>query len=208
MDGFSGSAARSAPPVFSSTKEDLSPVLPAVLGPEDAALPVRPEHVAEGRDENDVRILRVDEDPADRARVGETDAPPRGAAVVRAIHPVARPDVVARLDVARAHVDHVRVRRRERQRADRGRARAVEDRRPRAPRILRLPHAAGGVAQVVLRGIVGDPLGHRSPPGAERADEPPAEVGVQRGIDGLGEGGGARECRGKKEHGARDSTHR
>ena len=109
-------------------EEDLAPGPPAVLGPEEPALAVPAEHVAERRDERDVGILRVDQDAPDRARIRQADPAPGGSAVVGPVHPVAGRDVVARLDLARADVDHLRVRWRNRERSDRRRPGAVEDR--------------------------------------------------------------------------------
>src|SRR5262249_29965353 len=51
--------------------QHLLPRLAAVLGAEDAALRARPVRMPERRDEDAVRVLRVDQDAADLLRVAE-----------------------------------------------------------------------------------------------------------------------------------------
>src|SRR5439155_11943894 len=58
-------------------EEDLLPALAAVPGTEDAALRARTVRVAQGRDVDEVRVLRVDDESGDLAGVLEPDARPR-----------------------------------------------------------------------------------------------------------------------------------
>ena len=170
-------------------EEDVGPCLPAVLGAKDSSLLVRTEDVAQRRHQDHVGIAGVDEDPSNGASRGESQVFPALAAVVRAKHAVSGGDVVARLDLAGADVDHVRIRRRDRDRADRRRGLPVEDRNPGPARVFRLPDASRGGAEVIRGGRVRDALGAGRPAAAKRPDQPPAHVGIERGIEGLCEGG-------------------
>ena len=69
--------------------EDLPPRLPAVGRLEDAALIVRSPQVADCSDIDDVRMLGMNDDPADVACIGEARGLPGAAGIQRAIHAVA-----------------------------------------------------------------------------------------------------------------------
>src|ERR1043166_2722833 len=108
--------------------EDLLPALPAVGGLEDPTLLVRPPFASESAGIDEIRILRIDHDAGDLVRVGQSDLRPVLAGVDRLVHPVADRGVVARILLARADVDDVRIARRYRNRADRADVLLVEDR--------------------------------------------------------------------------------
>src|SRR3989441_11976954 len=76
--------------------EDLAPGLAAVGGAEHAALGVGAEGMAEGRDENDIGILRVDDQRADLAGVPEAGVAPGPAAADRLVDAIAVRHVAAR----------------------------------------------------------------------------------------------------------------
>src|SRR5438874_10036570 len=90
--------------------EDLAPGLAAVGAAEHAALGVGAEGMAEGRDQNDIGILRVDDQGADLAGVPEADVAPGLAAVDRLVDAIAVRHVAARGRLPGADIDDVRIR--------------------------------------------------------------------------------------------------
>ena len=108
--------------------EDLLPRLAAVDRPEDAALLVPREQVPHRRDVDDVRLRRVNDDARDVVRVGQAHELPGRAGVGRLEDALARVRRSRVRLLAGAHPDDVRVRRRERDRADGSGADAVGDR--------------------------------------------------------------------------------
>ena len=141
-------------------EEHLLPRLAAVGRAEDAALRVRSEGVAHRGDEHAVGVARVDDDVADLLRVVEAEMLPAVAAVGRAIHARAVGQIFAQLRFAGADLDHVRIGRRDGDRADRGDVGlAVGDVAPGLSAVRRLPHAAVHRAEVEdqwLRRVAGD----------------------------------------------------
>ena len=115
------------------------------------------------------------------------------AAVERAVDAVADRDAVARVPLARAHPDDVRIGLVDGDGADRGDRLVVEDRRPGEAAVDRLPDAAGGAAGVQDVGIGLDDVDRRHAAahggGADRAR---LEAGEQIRIEagGGGEAGG------------------
>src|SRR5207253_1810114 len=82
-------------------RENLPPVLTSVRSPVDAARHAR-NGVAERADEDGVRVMRVNDDREDVARVTQADVSPGRAAVRRPV------DSVAFGLLARAYVDDLR----------------------------------------------------------------------------------------------------
>ena len=162
-----------------------SPVLAAIGGPENASLPVCAEDVAERGHQDDVRIAQVHEDAADVPGRRETAVRPGPAAIVRAEDAVTGNDVVARLRLARARIDHFRVGGRDRDRADRSRGPALENRRPRAAGVLGLPDASARRAEIERVGLIRNPLGAGPPPGPERPDVAPADLRKEGWVERL-----------------------
>ena len=93
-------------------------------------------------------IARVDDDLRDLLAVAQAEVRPRLAGVGGLVDAVAGREVGALQPFAAADVDDVRVRRRDRDRADRAGRLVVEDRRPGAAVVGRLPHAAVDGADV------------------------------------------------------------
>ena len=170
--------------------EDLKERVAAVRRLEDPALLVRSVGVAEHGDEQPVRVAGIDDDLRDLLPVAEAEVRPRPAAVPRAVDPVARREVGPLHPLAAADVDHVGVRRRDRDGPDRARRLVVEDRLPRAAVVGRLPDAAVDDADVEEPGPAGDAGRRLRAAGAERADAAPAhlaeEGGVERPLRGRG----------------------
>src|SRR5213078_421636 len=94
-----------------------------------------------------VRVRGADDDRADVVRIAQTDVDPRLATVGRLV------DAVAARFLAGAGVQNLRVRRRDRQRADRSDASLVEDRRPGLSGVAGFPDAAAGRAEVIGVGV-------------------------------------------------------
>ena len=170
-------------------EEHLLPRLPAIHGSEDAPLGVLREQMSHGRDVDDVRILRMDDDARDVMRVGETHELP-GRAGIRGLEDafagIRGPRV--RL-VARAHPDDAGVRRGDRHRADGRGADAVGDVGPCGSRVRRLPEPAAPRRRVdrveviverrVRDGDLSDPC--RRPEGADVPESQGVDDGVERG---------------------------
>src|SRR5213594_1451251 len=98
--------------------------------------------MAERGDEDDVRVLWIDNDAANLARLLEPDVLPGLAGVGGFVHAVAELDRIAHVGFAGADIDDVRIRRRDSNRANRCRRGRVEHRRPGAPAIRGFPNAA------------------------------------------------------------------
>ena len=139
--------ARSEAPVSASTKSTFFHVSPPSVVRKIAALRVRLPDVAEHRDVDGVRIPRVDQDPRDLTRVGESHEPPARAGVGREVDAVPVDDVVAGVRFARPHPDEIRVGGRDGDGADRGRV-LFEDRFERHAAVDRLPDATRRRADV------------------------------------------------------------
>ncbi len=140
-------------------REDERPGLAAVGRPIKAALAARGPERALGRDEDDVRVARVDQYPPDVLGLGEAHVRPGLAAVRAPIDAVAEADVTPADVLARAHPDVLGIGRVEGEAADRVRGLRVEDGRPGRAGVLRLPDAArahGHVPGGPLQGMDGD----------------------------------------------------
>ena len=160
----------------------------------DAALVVRTVGMAEHGDEQPIGVARVDDDVGNLLAVAEAEMRPRLAGVGRLVDAVADRQIGAGEPFAAADVDDVRVRRRDRDRADRSGGLVVEDRRPRPPEVGRLPHPAvyrAGIEDVRLRRHAGDGFG---PSAAERSDRTPAHF-AKRARVGAAVRGGLRQRR-------------
>ncbi len=86
----------------------------------DAAIRVRCVDVAERRDKDCVGIFRIDDDAPDLFGVFQSEMFPRFARVVGFVDAVTEGNRVAHVGFAGADVNHVRIRRRDADCADRG----------------------------------------------------------------------------------------
>ena len=132
-------------------EQRLRPRLAAVRRHEHAALRVGPEQVSHCRDPDHVRVLRVDDDAGDRLRFPQADVRERVPGVGGLEHAVTERRALAVVRLAGADVEHARIRRRDRDVADRVRAVAVEDRLEGDAVVDGLPQPAGGEADVERR---------------------------------------------------------
>ncbi len=138
-----------------------------------------PEH----RREHPVGIVRVDQQRRDLLAVAQPEVLPGLAAVRRLVDAVAHRQVGALQPFAAAGVDHPRVRRRHRERADRLRRLRVEQRPPGPARVVGLPDAAVVDAHVEHVGLSRHPHRRHRPSPPERPDQPPAQLREQGWID-------------------------
>ncbi len=159
--------------------------------------------MAEDRDEQPVRIGRVDDDLRDLLRIAQTEVRPVRPAVGRFVHPVADREIGALQPFAAAGVDRVGRGRRDRERADRCRRLIVEERRPGAPRVGRLEDPA--VYRRDEEGVrpAGDAADRDGAAAAKRTDRAPMQNPVERRQRDR-----RRERRrGQGENGEGDATH-
>ena len=156
--------------------EDFVPVLPAVGGLEEPALLVVAPAAAHGADVDDVGILGVNDDLTDLERLLESHVLPCVAAVGALVDAVAPGDTVARVGLARADPDDVRVRGRDSDGTDGNGCLIVELVLVRHAVVRRLEQPAGRGGDVVdgrvgfINGDVGDATAH-----VGRADRAPLE---------------------------------
>ena len=163
----------------------LRPGPAAVGGAEDAPRRARAEEVADGAHQDRVRVIGADPDAADVLGVGQAQRAPGPAAVVGAEHAFARGHVVARLGLAGPGVDHVGVRRRYGDRADR-RGTLVEHGAPGPARVVRAPDPAAGGPEEEGVGPARHAFDHLGPAAPQRADQPPVQVAPQGGRGAVG----------------------
>ena len=170
-------------------EEDAGPRLSPVPGAKDAALRIRTVGMAERRDEDEIRILRVHQDFPDLTRVREPQALPGVAAVGGLVHAVAVRDVRAHVGLSGADVEHIRIRGRHGDRSDRRDRLAVEDRLPGAARVVGAPDAAAHRPEVEPIGLIRN-TGHREDASAaERPRHPPWRRRKRHGSRSLGREG-------------------
>ncbi len=179
--------------------KDHRPRPAAVRRPEDAALGVRAVRVAEDRGVNALRVTRVDGEARDLLGVAKAEMRPRFPRVRRLVDAVADGEVGPLQALAAPDVERVGARRGDGEGADRARGLVVEDRRPHASRVRRLPDPAvvrGGVEDVR---VAGDAACRDGAPAAKRADHSPAHLREQRlGKRLRGRGAGEKKKRGKR----------
>src|SRR6185437_13065585 len=106
-----------------------------------AALRIGPEEMAERTHDHDVRVARIDPDPADVTGGCQPQRLPGLAAIRGLEYAAARGEVIAQRDLTGAHIDRVRRGRCDGERAN-GRRQAVAHRPPGPAGVLCLPDAA------------------------------------------------------------------
>src|SRR6185437_17071695 len=105
------------------------------------------EEMTERAHHHDVRVARIDPDPADVARRGQAERFPGLATIGGLENAAPRGEVIAQRDLPGAHIDRVRCGRCDRERANGGRQ-TVAYRPPGPAGILSLPDAAPGAREV------------------------------------------------------------
>ena len=135
--------------------------------------------MAEYRDEEAVGILRIDRDRRNLLTVAQTEMRPRRTGVGRLVDAVADRQIRTLQSLAAAGIDDVWIARRHRERADRSGRLRVEDRRPRSPGVVALPHAAVDDADVKEVRMARDAGDRRRAAAAQRSDETPMQVAIE-----------------------------
>jgi hypothetical protein len=141
--------------------------------------------VAEDGDEYPVRIARVDGDLWNLLSVAEAEVRPRLAGVGRLVDPVTGREVGALQPFPAADVHDVRVRRSERDRADRAGRLIVEDRDPGTSEVGGLPDTTVDDADVEDVRLIGNPGRGFGTASAMRANHSPTQCGEQLRVDLL-----------------------
>ena len=158
------------------------PCFPAIQRAEDSALRVRPEFVPQRRNQHHVRVFRVHDQPPDLPRIFQSHVRPRLPRVRGFVHAVAVGTRAANAPFPRPHVNHVGVRRRHGNRANRAHRLFVEQRCPVLSSVRRLPHAAAGPPEIKRFRIAGHARHRQRTSSAERPDEPPLHAAIERRI--------------------------
>ena len=139
--------------------------------------------MAEHGREHPIGITWIDGDLWNLLSIAQAELGPALARVGRLVDTVADRQVGAMQPFTGTHVNDIRIRRCDRDRADRAGRLIVEDRHPGAASIGCLPHTAvvhADVEDVRLVGYAGRRFGATA---AERTDGPPAHLGEECGVD-------------------------
>ena len=124
---------------------------------------------------NDVRILRIDHNPADLARVLQPDVIPRCAAIRGFVDAVSGREVLANVALAGSGINGSGIGGSHGQCADRGHRLAVKNRRPDDSGIGRLPDSAIDSAKIKSCRVARHASHGYCASAAERADQTPFE---------------------------------
>src|SRR6202022_2611020 len=109
---------------------------------EYAALAIRPVGMAEDGDKHTVCIMRIDENGGDLLPIAQAEMLPGATRVAGLIDSVAGGKVWPSQAFAAADINHVRIRRSNRQRADGTSGLIVKNRVPGSAIVIGLPHSA------------------------------------------------------------------
>ena len=179
--------------------EDLLEGLASVRRPEEAALRTRAVRTAQHGHQQAVGIARVDRDLRDLPALAQAEVAPGASAVRRLVDAVARGEVGPLQPLAAADIDDVGIGGGDGDGADGAGGLVVEDGRPGAAVVVRLPDAAVADADVEDVRAVRDARGRLGPPSSVGADHAPAQLTQQAGIVGLRVSGGGDAARGQAE---------
>ena len=133
--------------------------------------------MAERGDVDEIRIARIDEYRADLLSVTQTEVSPSFATVSRFINAVAGGEIGSLQSFATADVDRIRLRRRDRERAEGAGRLIVEHSFPRVAAVIRLPDASVIDSYIEVIRLAGNARGAHRPAGAEWANHAPPQRG-------------------------------
>src|SRR6266700_1830181 len=130
------------------------------------------------RDESDIRVLRMDGNAADRARVAQASERPGFARVDGFVHAVSVNDVAANAGLTCAGIDHVGIGRRYGDCSDRWRHvfHLVGHGTPGQSAIRALPHAAAYATEIICVRIADDAAHGQNSSATEGANQSPGEA--------------------------------
>ena len=126
--------------------------------------------MTERGDKDNIRIARIHDHSANRARILQANALPGLTSVQRFPHAVALRDVSANASFTGPHVDDIGIGHRNRDTADRRRSILVKNSGPGIRAVGRFPHAATGRAEIVGGRIAGNSGCRKRAAAAKRAD--------------------------------------
>ena len=156
-------------------KQNFLPTLSAIFRAEHPSLLVRPVRMPQRGDENLVYVPRVHDDSPNLPRVLQPDVHPRFAAVRGLVHSIPVGNRRAHVRLARAHVNHVRIRWHYRDCSNRSNRLRIEDGLPRPPRIIRLPNASAHASKIENLRLPAHSRHRQRAPSARRPDQPPPQ---------------------------------
>ena len=157
-------------------KQNFLPTLSAIFRAEHPSLLVRPVRMPQRGDENLVYVSRVNDDSPNLPRVLQPDVHPRFAAVRGLVHSIPVGNRRAHVRLARAHVNHVRIRWHYRDCSNRSNRLRIEDGLPRPPRIIRLPNASAHASKIENLRLPAHASYSQRTPSARRTDQPPPQL--------------------------------
>ncbi len=158
---------------------------------------MRPVHVAQRRHVHHIGVSRIHPDTCDLPRIAQPYVRPGLARIGRFIHSVAKSNLRTDVRLPRAYVNHVRVRGRHRDRANRRDLLLVEYRRPRSAGIARLPYPAAHAAEVEGGAVPRHAADRRHSAPAEWPDIAPLKLIVKVRRQARGMRRGAQQNSGK-----------
>lgn len=126
--------------------------------------------MTERRDENNIRIVRIDNYRADVTRIFQADIFPCQASVERLVYAVAIGNIPAYASFACASVDDIGIGRRYGDAADRGDALMIKNRLPGNSGVRCFPDAAPDRSEIIHIGIVRNARRRESSSGSKRSD--------------------------------------
>ena len=138
---------------FVVLEQHFLPSLSAVVRTKHPAHLIRTVGVPQRRNVHDVRILRIHDNLRDMSRVFQPDVRPGLSAIHGFVHSIAVRNISANARFARAHVNHVRIRRRHCDRTHGHDPGLVRHRRPRDPAVRRFPGTARHGPEIIGLGI-------------------------------------------------------
>ncbi len=174
--------------------ENFLPSFSAIHAAENSPLCICSVGVAESRDEDDVGVVRINDDRADVPRIRQPDIRPRLSRIERLIYAVAIGNIAADASFAGARINYIRVGFGNGDAANRGDGFIIENRKPGESAVRGLPNAASYGSKIKNAGISGNADGRERPSPAKRPDLPPLQALQMRLIHVLR----ARHARGEK----------
>ena len=138
--------------------------------------------VAKRRDEDYIRILRIDNDSPNLSSALESDVLPGLAGVDRFVHAVAELNRITHIGFAGTDINHIRIRRRHANRANRRRRCGVKLWGPGATCVRRFPNTAADRSKIKSLRLTNDTADRVDAPRAKRANTSPTQTGIKTGI--------------------------
>src|SRR5579862_1458996 len=168
--------------------EHALPVISTIGGFVDAAFIVGAIGMTQRAHIDSACVIRIDKDAANLAGVFKSDMLPAGSTVNAAIHAIAGSEIGADIRFTCTDVDHIRIRGRDSERANRGDRFPIKNRLPYGAGIRRLPNAAIDPAKIENAVAAGNSADGDHTTSAEWSDESPLQPVEQSAWHGLRNG--------------------